>query len=39
MTTTFMMGSSSVGPAFCAASLKAMLPQILNAISLESTSW
>ena len=39
VTTTFIIGSSSVGPAFRHASLKAMLPQILNAISEESTSW
>ena len=31
-------GSSSVGPAFWQASLKAMEPAILNAISEESTS-
>ena len=38
MTQTFMIGSSSVGPAFWQASLKAMEPAILNAISEESTS-
>ena len=32
------LGSRSVGPAFWQASLNAMLPQILNAISDESTS-
>ena len=39
VTTTFMMGSSSVAPALAQASLKAILPQILKAISEESTSW
>ena len=39
MTLTFMIGSSSVGPAFWQASLNAMEPAILNAISEESTSW
>ena len=39
MTQTFMMGSSSVGSALRMASLKAMEPAILNAISEESTSW
>jgi len=34
-----MIGSSSFGVAFPAASLKAIEPQILNAISDESTSW
>ena len=34
-----MMGSSNVGPALAMASLKAMLPHILKAFSLESTSW
>ena len=38
MTLTFMMGSSSVGSALRQASLKAMEPAILNAISEESTS-
>ena len=34
-----MMGSSRIGPAFLNASLKAKMPAILNASSLESTSW
>ena len=38
-TSTFIMGSSRTGFAFFAASLYAMEPAILNAISLESTSW
>ena len=39
ITHTFIIGSSSVGSAFWQASLKAMEPAILNAISEESTSW
>ena len=38
MTLTFMIGSCSVGSAFRQASLKAMEPAILKAISEESTS-
>ena len=34
-----MIGSSSTGLALRAASLKAIEPAILNAISEESTSW
>ena len=34
-----MIGSSRTGLALRAASLKAMVPAILNAISDESTSW
>jgi hypothetical protein len=34
-----MIGSSRTGPAFAHASLKAMEPAILKAISEESTSW
>ena len=34
-----MIGSSSTGLARFAASLNAIEPAILNAISLESTSW
>ena len=36
---TAMIGSSSVGRAWCTASLKASEPAILNAISEESTLW
>ena len=36
---TAMIGSSSTGLAISAAFLKAIEPAILNAISLESTSW
>ena len=39
VTETFMMGSRMAGFAFLQASLKAMEPAILNAISEESTSW
>ena len=39
VTSTFMIGSSRIAPAFCIASLNAIEPAILNAISLESTSW
>ena len=39
VTSTFMMGSSSMGAAFFIASLNAKMPAILNAISEESTSW
>ncbi len=39
VTETFIMGSRMVGSAFRQASLKAMEPAILNAISEESTSW
>ena len=35
---TFMMGSMSTGAAFFIASLNAIEPAILNAISEESTS-
>ena len=38
-TSTAITGSSSFGFARCIASLKAIEPAILNAISLESTSW
>ena len=38
-TSTFMIGSSSTGFALAKPSLKAIEPAILNAISLESTSW
>ena len=38
-TSTRITGSSSTGCARFAASLNAMDPAILNAISLESTSW
>ena len=38
-TSTFMIGSSSTGFARRKPSLKPMEPAILNAISLESTSW
>ena len=34
-----MIGSSSTAPAFDAASLNAIEPAILNAISEESTEW
>ena len=34
-----MIGSSRIGLALRAASLNAMVPAILNAISDESTSW
>ncbi len=37
LTSTFMMGSSSVGCDFSAAALKPMEPAILKAISDEST--
>ena len=39
ITHTFMMGSSRTGSASRIASLKAMEPAILKAISEESTSW
>ena len=39
VTSTFMIGSSRIGLAFFAASLKAKMPAILKASSLESTSW
>jgi hypothetical protein len=39
VTSTSMTGSSSWMPALRAASLMAMEPAILNAISEESTSW
>ena len=39
VTETFMMGSRMAGLAFLQASLNAMEPAILNAISEESTSW
>ena len=39
VTETFMMGSRIAGLAFRQASLNAMEPAILNAISEESTSW
>ena len=39
VTTTFMIGSVSTGSALRIASLKAIEPAILNAISDESTSW
>ena len=38
-TSTAMIGSSSTGSALRAASLSAIEPAILNAISEESTSW
>ena len=38
-TSTRMIGSSSTGCAFFAASLNAIEPAILKAISFESTSW
>ena len=38
-TSTFIIGSSSTGCARLAASLNAIDPAILNAISDESTSW
>ena len=38
VTSTFMIGSSSTGAAFCIASLNAMEPAMWNAISEESTS-
>ena len=38
-TSTAKTGSSSIGPAFGIASLNAIEPAILNAISEESTSW
>ena len=38
-TSTDMIGSSSTGLALRRASLKAIEPAILNAISEESTSW
>ena len=38
-TSTCMMGSRSTGLARFTASLKAIEPAILNAISEESTSW
>ena len=38
-TSTSMIGSSRTGLALRAASLKAIEPAILNAISEESTSW
>jgi len=38
-TSTRITGSSSTGPALFAASLNAIDPAILNAISFESTSW
>jgi len=38
-TSTSMIGSRMTGLAFRAASLKAMEPAILNAISELSTSW
>ena len=38
-TSTRITGSSSTGCAFFAASLNAIDPAILNAISFESTSW
>ena len=39
VTSTRMIGSSSTGLAFCAASWNAIEPAILNAIQDESTSW
>ena len=36
---TFMIGSNKIGRTFVIASLKAKWAAILNAISLESTSW
>ena len=39
MTSTAIIGSSRAGLALRAASLKAIEPAILNAISEESTSW
>ena len=39
LTETFMMGSRMTGSAFLQASLNAMEPAILKAISEESTSW
>ena len=38
-TSTCMIGSSKTGFARFTASFKAIEPAILNAISLESTSW
>ena len=38
-TSTFIIGSRMIGCARLAASLNAIEPAILNAISLESTSW
>ena len=39
VTSTAIIGSSSAGSALRAASLSAIEPAILNAISDESTSW
>lgn len=39
VTSTFMIGSKMIGPAFSKASLRPKMPAILNANSLESTSW
>ena len=39
ITSTFMIGSRITGSAFSKASLTAIEPAILNAISDESTSW
>ena len=39
VTSTRMTGSRIVGSAFSTASLRAIEPAILNAISDESTSW
>ena len=39
VTSTRMIGSRIIGSAFSTASLRAIEPAILNAISDESTSW
>ena len=39
VTSRFMIGSSRTRPAFFAASWNAIDPQMLNAMSDESTSW
>ena len=36
---TRMIGSSTIGVAFCSASRKALRPADTNATSLESTAW